>query len=174
MADDLADKFRNFVESVSKHIPGYAGYLKREERRESDKLLRSHLESSLRAHKEKLDRIATKIADARSFGLLKPVNTATKMMEKIIDRVRFADYGYSGFFDLERVGEEELGKIYDFDSSLRSLVEEVGKKVDKVASVMGGVQETEVALSALVAELENLDSRLTERESVISGGLKDG
>ncbi len=174
MADDLAGKFRNFVESVSKHIPGYAGYLKREERRESDKLLRNHLESSLRAHKEKLDRIAVKITDARSIGLLKPVNTATKMMEKVIDRIRFADYGYSGFFDLERIGEEELAKIYDFDVSLGSLVEEVGRKVDRVASVMGGVQETEVALSALVAELENLDGRLSERESVISGGLKDG
>ncbi|MFQ5907085.1 MAG: hypothetical protein ACE5JA_11020 [bacterium] len=174
MGEDLAAKFRNFVESVSKRIPGYAGYLEREERRESDKLLRTHLESSLRAIKNKIDKIAVKLTDAGSIGLLKPINRATKMIEKVADRIRFADYGYSGFFDLERIGESELEKIYNFDMGLQAGIEAIGKKVDGVESVLGGVTETESALSALLEELEGFDNRLSQRESVIAGGLKDG
>jgi hypothetical protein len=174
MAEDLAEKFRKFVDSVAKRIPGYAGYLKREERRESDKLLRNHLETSLREHKEKLDRIAVKITDAGSLGLLKPINTATKMMEKVVDKVRFADQGYSGFFDIERIGEPELEKLYSFDMGLQQGVDEIGKKVAKVAGAMGGVAETESALSVLVQELEKFNDRLAERESAMTGGSRDG
>jgi hypothetical protein len=174
MAEDLADKFRDFIDSVAKRIPGYAGYLKREERRESDKLLRNHLEASLRAHKEKLDRIAVKITDAGSLGLLKPINTATKMMEKAVDKVRFADQGYSGFFDLERIGEPELEKLYNFDVGLQQGVDEIGKKVARVAGAAGGVAESEGALSVLVQELEKFIGRLAERESAMTGGVADG
>lgn len=174
MGEDLAAKFRNFVESVSKRIPGYAGYLEREERRESDKLLRTHLESSLRAAKDRIDKIAVKFTDAGSIGLLKPINRATKMIEKIADRIRFADYGYSGFFDLERIGENELEKIYNFDVGLQTGIEEIGRKVDKVEAALGGVTETEAALAALLQELEGLGNRLSQREGVITGGLKDG
>jgi hypothetical protein len=174
MPEDLAEKFRDFVESVAKRIPGYAGYLKREERRESDKLLRSHLEASLRAHKEKLDRIAVKITDAGSIGLLKPINTATKLIEKVIDRIRFADQGYAGFFDLERIGEPELEKLYQFDLGLGEGVDEIGKRVAKVAGAMGGVAETEAALTKLVSGLEDFNDKLSERESTITGGLRDG
>ena len=174
MAEDLADKFRGFVETVAKKIPGYAGYLKREERRDSDKLLRNHLEKSLRAHKDKLDRIAVEITDAGSIGLLKPINTATKMMEKVVDRVRFADRGYSGFFDRDRIGEPELEKLYNFDMGLEQGVDEIGRKVAKVAGAMGGVAETESALSVLVEELEKFNDRLTERESAITAEVTDG
>jgi len=167
---DLAEKFRQTVEFVGKHVPGYAGYLKREERRESDKLLRGHLEALLRALKGRIDKIAVKLTDAGSIGLLKPINTATKLIEKVADRVRFADYGYSGFFDLEKIGESELEKIYEFDKSLHTGIEEIAKKVKRVAEALGGVTETEAALNALVEELENFDNRLSQRESVITGG----
>jgi hypothetical protein len=167
---DLSERFRNAVEFLAKHTPGYAGYLTREERRESDKLLRTHLEASLRDIKGKLDSIAVKIADAGSIGLLKPVNTATKMLEKITDRIRFADYGYSGFFDLEKIGERELENMYNFDKNLQTGIDEIGKKVNKVANALGGVAETDMALSDLVQELENFDNTLSQRESTITGG----
>ena len=167
---DLAEKFRQTVEFVAKHVPGYAGYLKREERRESDKLLRGHLEALLRALKGRIDKIAVKLTDAGSIGLLKPINTATKLIEKVADRVRFADYGYSGFFDLEKIGESELEKIYEFDKGLQTGIEEIAKKVKRVADALGGVTETEAALNALVEELGNFDNRLSQRESVITGG----
>jgi len=167
---DLAERFRQTVEFVAKHVPGYAGYLKREERRESDKLLRRHLEGLLRALKGKIDKIAVKLTDAGSLGLLKPINRATKMFEKIADRVRFADYGYSGFFDLEKVGESKLEKMYDFDKGLETGIEDIAKTVKKVGDALGGVTETETALNALVEELENFDNRLSQRESVITGG----
>lgn len=167
---DLAERFRQTVEFLAKHVPGYAGYLKREERRESDKLLRGHLEGLLRGLKARVDKVAVKLTDAGSIGLLKPINTATKLIEKVADRIRFADYGYSGFFDLEKIGESELGKMYDFDKGLQIGIEEIAKKVKRVGDALGGVTETETALNALVEELEDFDNKLSQRESVITGG----
>jgi len=75
---------------------------------------------------------------------------------------------------LERIGENELEKIYNFDVGLQTGIEEIGRKVDKVEAALGGVTETEAALAALLQELEGLGNRLSQREGVITGGLKDG
>jgi hypothetical protein len=59
-------------------------------------------------------------------------------LRALVDRVRHAAYGYSGFFDAVKVNEAELDKLYQYDSTLLDKVAQVSSAVDNVASSIGG------------------------------------
>ncbi len=127
---DLLGKIRNF-------LAGFVGYVERENRREADKVLR---ETIARRYEEQWDRIAEVQRQLVSEGLLEFVDdleAAAVKLRTFVDRVKWASYGYAGFFDAVRVNAEELEKIYQFDLALLENAGKISAAVDNVAASMG-------------------------------------
>jgi len=82
-------------------------------------------------------------------------------------RVRYAERGYSGFFDAVKVDETVLGRIYQFDLSLLEGVEAVRTATE--AARAAGAAGARPALQAVTAAVDALDARLNEREAVLRG-----
>jgi hypothetical protein len=72
------------------------------------------------------------------------------------DRVRTATRGYSGLFDAVKINEEELAKLYEYDSALLEMAEEVGRAIDNIQAAIG--------TDGLPAALRNLET--ISRQSV--------
>ncbi len=140
---DLLGKIRNF-------LAGFVGYVERENRREADKLLR---ETIARRYEEQWDRISEVQRQLMSEGLLEFVDdleAAAVKLRAFIDRVKWASYGYAGFFDAVRINADELEKIYAFDLALLENASKIGGAVDNVAASMGS--------DGLPAAIRNLTS----------------
>jgi hypothetical protein len=93
------------------------------------------------------------------------VETARKRIDKVASRIRYAERGYSGFFDAVKVDETILAKVYAFDMGL---VEDVDG-VRASAAAASGASDARAAVRDLIGRIDALDARLSERENVLRG-----
>jgi hypothetical protein len=158
--DPILDKARagqNFLERIVNAIPGFKGYRDKELRRDADRLQREHLAQRLEECKKTLNEAADSATRSGGLGVINEVETARKRLDKVLNRIRFADRGYAGFFDPVKVDEAMLARVYEFDLSLLAGVD--------------AVRAARPDLAAMLAALDALDARLAERETIL-GGVK--
>ena len=105
-------------ERIAAFIPGFRGYKEKEIRRESDRLIRNHLYMKLNIDKNDLREINQKLADRRYFDVLIDMDRLSAKMDRVVEKVNHASYGYSGFFDAVKVKEDNLDHMIAFDSKL--------------------------------------------------------
>lgn len=166
--DPILDKARaaqNLLERIAHSIPGFRGYREREMRRDADKLQREHLASMLEQAKRPLHEIADAATRSGSLDVINDVETARKRLDKLIVRIRYADRGYSGFFDTVKIDEAMLERVYQFDLGLLAGVEEVQLAAQQAASAI----EVTPAVREMTARIDGLDARLADREAILSG-----
>ena len=122
MADFLGQvtNEQDFFKKILGKIPGFSGYVDRQNRRSADKLLRDTIAN----HFESLwQRISTVQKDMLSAGGIENVNdveAAALKIRQFIDRIRNAAYGYAGFFDAVKIDSKALAAIYQFDRGILS------------------------------------------------------
>ena len=127
------EKPRGFADQVEKwlsHIPGVRTYKNREQRRETDKQFREQLASRLQEMKSQLNQIALNFSQKQELGLLPEIDRLSSRLQQIADMIRYASYGYGGIFDLQKIREEELDRLYNFDLSLMEDLEGIQGKLD--------------------------------------------
>src|SRR5262249_9220628 len=119
--DPILDKARagqNALERLMNSIPGFKGYRERDLRRDADRLQREHLASRLEEGKKALNQIAAALPRGGDLEVINDVETARKRLDKVATRIRYAERGYSGFFDAVKVDESVLARVYQFDMGL--------------------------------------------------------
>jgi hypothetical protein len=155
--DDMNDQvFRKVTEDMDPfkkiltRVPGFSGYIERENRRESDKLIRERLSQRFR---ELEGRISKLQRDFISQGEIKYVDdleaTAIKL-RTFADRVRLATRGYSGLFDAVKINEAELARLYAHDAAMFDLTDQMDHAIDNV--------EASVGTDGLPAAIRNLET----------------
>ena len=157
---------RNFVESVLRYIPGFRGYLEKEYRRESDELQREWLASRLERSKRALENLSRPLADSGQIDILPQIDRIRGQVDKLIGRVRGAMQGYSGFFDLVRVGEDLLDRVYQHDLALMQEVDAVGEAIE---ALPGQHDRIAGSLPALLEQIDALQARWDVREDMLKG-----
>jgi hypothetical protein len=166
--DPILDKARagqNALERLMNAIPGFKGYRERDLRRDADRLQREHLAARLEEGKKALNQIAAALTRSGDLDPINDVETARKRLDKVATRIRFAERGYSGFFDAVKVDETVLAKVYQFDMGL---IEDVdGVRASAAAAAQSG--EPRTAVQDLIGRIDALDARLSERENALRG-----
>jgi hypothetical protein len=148
---DLVEKAKEAMGGVEKFfakLPGIKGYREKELRREADKRLRTNLARRLGTQRRRLDRAVGKL-------------------QLLIDRINTAAYGYAPFFDLERIKEEELDRLVQFDQTLFERVPDVAGGVDGVASAVAANEDIGETLGGLMETLVELNELFSQRDEAI-------
>lgn len=156
----------NALERVASAIPGFGGYRERERRREADRIAREHLASRLEDSKRELDALADKASRVGALDAIGDVEAARKRVDKVAARIRWADRGYSGFFDAVKIDESVLDRIYRFDVGLLDAVENARDAARAAGAAAGGIGP---ALQELLARLDALAGSLRERDELLNG-----
>jgi hypothetical protein len=166
--DPILDKARaaqNALERLMNSVPGFKGYRERDLRRDADRLQREHISARLEDGKKALNQVAAALTRGGDLDVINDVETARKRIDKVANRIRYAERGYSGFFDAVKVDETILGKVYAFDMGL---VEDVDG-VRAAAAAATGASDPRAAVQDLIGRIDALDARLSERENVLRG-----
>jgi hypothetical protein len=127
------DPFRR----LAANIPGFGGYIERQNRRDADKLLR---DTVARRFDEQWRRASQLQSDMVSSGLITFVDDMEKaalQLRTFIDKISTAPRGYSGLFDAVKINEQELEAIYQFDAAFFDLADQVRNALDNVEASMG-------------------------------------
>jgi hypothetical protein len=158
-------------ERIVAFIPGFRGYKEKEIRRESDRLVRNHLNLKLTATKESLKDIFQKLTDRRYFDVMTDMDRLVARMDRVTEKVNHASYGYSGFFDAVKVKEENLDRMIDFDNQLIDDVEAFSAEVSAFKTELAGgeTKNVKARIQALTDKLDVFESAFDRRGEVILG-----
>ena len=165
---------RNWLERLGDKIPGYSGYAARERRRDVDKLHRERLAERLRAAKQPLTEALRELTSGGRLMEVGPVDRLLKKIDQVENRVRFASYGYSGFFDVVKIEEPQLDALYRFDLALAEKVEEVERQARSLASHAGAPEDLKRAASDAERAVDELNRSFDERHRVIDEFGREG
>jgi hypothetical protein len=157
---------RNLLESILRYIPGFRGYLEKEYRRDSDELEREWLADRLQRSKRAIDELTRPLADRGQIDLLPQVDRLRGRMDKLIARIRGAMQGYSGFFDLVRVREDLLDRVYEHDVALMQEVDAMGRAVEALPDEQNKIA---ARLTDLLEQVDGLERRWDTREDMLKG-----
>jgi len=156
-----------FLENLAYLVPGYRGYKEKELRREEDARLRGRVLAKLQAVRALLeDRLGRLTEQALEAGA-EELDRRLRRTEGVADAVRYAPYGFSGFFDAEKVREETLERLLETDLLLF-------QDLDDALERLRGAPfppRTRSAMAAFVqdidADLDRIEARLVARDKIL-------
>lgn len=100
-------------------LPGYQGYVEREGRRQTDKILREEISSILGLIEKALNRKILNEIEVKNKELVSYFDTILKKIGLLQAKIKFAPYGESSFFSDNQIKEDELREIYIMDSRIK-------------------------------------------------------
>jgi hypothetical protein len=96
-------------------------------------------------------------------------SSAEKLLDRLANRIRHADYGYTGFFDAVKIYEPELERLYAFDLQL---IEQVEELTGGIEALPGTASEPE--LTTLLEKAKEADRAFDERANVYEDVTQKG
>ena len=157
------------LNNLAHQIPGFAGYKSTEDRRIGDKQLRAVIGERLTKIKGRLDGVVDAQSRAGNLEGLALIEQSGRRMERLIDRMRFADYGYTAVFDRVQLDDADLLRLYQYDAGI---MQDLGAFEDAIAGVEAGAGEP-ARLSTALAKLDSVtvefDRRFEARKHLFDG-----
>lgn len=127
----------DFFKKILSKIPGFSGYVDRNDRRTADKLLRETIADHFEILWQRISGVQRSMVSNAGIEDVDELEAAALKLRQFIDRIRTASYGYAGFFDAVKIKTEELNAIYQHDLQLLEMEDEVGRAIDNVESSLG-------------------------------------
>lgn len=164
--DDRIEESKNWFEKLAEYIPGYKGYKQKELRREADKIQRLYVAERLASILDALDTLKLDLVNRGELDKLAIIDVTGRKLRTVTDRIRYADYGYAGLFDTNKVDEDILDQLYQFDHGLVTGVAEI----ETLAAALSPDSPTLKGDIALLEDkIEALGAHFAEREHLITG-----
>jgi hypothetical protein len=155
------------LESLAKKIPGYKGYKDKELRREADKLLRTQIAGKLDDQRRELSEVQNQLVSQAQIEYLDDLERAVMKLQRLIDRIRTASYGYAGLFDAVKVKEDQLDALYEFDNKMFDFVGQIASDVDQVTSAIAAKEAIGETIAKLVETVDQANITFGHREEAI-------
>ena len=140
----------DFFKKIASKIPGFKGYIERQNRRDSDKLIRDTIYRRFRELEGRISDLQVEFINQGEIKYTDDLEKAALRLRTFADRVRTAPRGYSSLFEAVKVNEEELAKLYEYDATLLDKSEEIDRAIDNI--------QISVGTDGLPASIRNLQA----------------
>lgn len=157
------DPFRR----LASKLPGFSGYIERENRRAADKILRESLADRFEAIRKQLSNVQKDLASAQELKYIDDLEGAATKLQTFIDKVRTAAYGNSSFFEAIKINEDELASLYEYDLALLTHADDIERGVQNVAASVG-TEGMDAAVRHVVTQSRDLVAAFDQRSEVIT------
>ena len=172
MPNNLETRLERWKEDLAARIPGYLGYRDRERRRDADKQLRMELAQRLDTQRTRLLEAQRQALNQGRIEALDDLEQVSLKLQRLIDRLRTASYGYAGWFEAASIQEPELEQLYAFDAALAFGIDRVAEEMDALEQAVQTGQGIEQAAAALGRLIDELDHRFDQRRDLLAEGKK--
>ncbi len=170
--NDFFGKITNNQDAIKRlaaQIPGFSGYIERQNRRAADKLLRETVADRYEALWQRLSRLQTELIGAGKIEIIDEVEKAALALRTFADKIRRASYGYSGFFDAVKINEAELAQIYAFDAAFLQIAEEISRAIDNIEASLDDPTGLRAAIRNVVTQAREALATFERRYEIING-----
>mgnify|MGYP000852042432 FL=1 len=168
---DIFDKVvgdQDFIKKILAKIPGFKGYIERGDRRMSDKLLREQVANDFETQYQRISGLQRELISHGGLAYIDDLEAAAIKIRQFVDRVRTASYGYAGIFDAIKIKEEELAAVYEYDSQLLDMVDEISRAIDNVEASIG-TDGLPASIKHLTGNAQSCIDAFNKRSEVLKG-----
>lgn len=165
--EPVNESLKDKLSRLASVIPGYAGYVDRDRRRDADKRLRVRVADYLGEAVDQLQALEARLSRELKLDDITEVDRAASDVRAIRSRCEHAEYGASGIFDQEAIDSTKLAALYEHDLKLLELAEAVVERSHKVATAAD--EQTATELGALASAVAAFGNHLSARESLLAG-----
>jgi hypothetical protein len=140
LGDQILSKIsdsKDLLTKIGSKIPGFSGYIDRQERRNSDKLLRDTIAKRVMDQHKRVSELQVEMIGEGGIEHLDDMEKAAIRLQTFADRVRTATRGYSSVFEAVKIDDDALNKILAYDNTLLDKTEQIAAAVDTVQSSLG-------------------------------------
>ncbi len=140
LKDQIFQKVTNSMDifkKIASKIPGFKGYVERQNRRDSDKLIRDTIYRRFRELEGRISDLQVEFINQGEISHTNDLEKSALRLRTFADRVRTAPRGYSSLFEAVKINEPELAKIYEYDDLLLDKADEIGSAIDNIQASVG-------------------------------------
>lgn len=164
---DQVKSKESFLERIKRIIPGYDGYVNRDNSRELDIQLRNTLAKELDSNKTKLKNAVLNLSKRGKLFETDGIDRIEKRLEASSAKFRSAARGYSGAFDVVKIKDEKLNQLYEFDYGMLDKVNEIGSSCTEIEANSGAGVDVNPSLEKLGTQLDALLKQFDARENIL-------
>jgi hypothetical protein len=157
------------LQELMKRIPGFEGYLDREQRRKADSIHREYLTKLLSTKKRTIQDIASGLLESGDLSHMTSMDSLTNNIDRISNRIRSAGSAGGNFFAMVDVDTELLDRIYEYDLALLGEIESLDEKINTLQNACESNDNIKPAIAGVKSVLTALDGSLDGREKLLKG-----
>ena len=150
----------NILDKIGTLIPGYSGYAIRDNIRNSDKKIRTHICNKLQKIENQIEELKRLHIFQNNIQKAKEFEIVRKSLNTLTTKIEFTNYGASSFFEKNQIKEEELETIYKID-------EEILERVDVMDITIIEYSSEELTTASLNHFLKELEILFNKRSNFI-------
>ena len=159
------DPFKKLVS----FIPGFGGYIERDNRRAADKLLRDTVARRFEELYKRLSALQTDVISQGNIEYVDDMEKAALQIRTFADKIRNASYGYSGLFDAVKINQDELAKIYTYDAAFFDLADQIKNAMDTLEAALGTPEGLPATIRNLTTLARQAVTTYEQRYEIFSG-----
>jgi hypothetical protein len=164
---DQVKSKENFLEKITRFIPGYNGYVNRDNSRELDTLLRNTLASKLDTNHILLKNTTLNLSQRGKLFESDGIDKLDKKLQQCVAKFKSAARGYSGAFDVVKVKEDKLNQLYEFDANLISNVETISAACNEIDTNSKSNVDIKPSIDKVSTLLDELVKQFDSRENIL-------
>lgn len=149
----MSHRNTNILDKIGKLIPGYTGYIIRDEKRNTDKKTRDFISLSIQQSENLIIQHQKELLNKNEIQQTKEWETVRKLLNTLYSKIEYASYGESSFFSENQLKEEELDSIYSIDLEMAEITQSISKTIQEeineilsVVFVLNQIREIETLL----------------------------
>lgn len=153
------------IEHFVSTLPGIKGYRAKDMRRDADKQVRDALASRLASRRSKLTSLQNDLLTSGGLLWMDDMERVVGRLQLFIDRVKTASYGYAPLFSLNKIKEDDLDRLIQFDQALFDQVGALDEAIgglEKAVQANDGIKEALAAVGDVVNGLNETFNRRSE------------
>ncbi len=158
---------QDIFKKLASYIPGFSGYVERQNRRAADKLLRDTVARRFEELYKRLSALQTDLISQGGIEYIDDLEKAALQMRTFTDKVRNATYGYSGFFDSVKVNQDELAQLYTFDNAFFETADQISHALDTLDASLGDKEALPAAIRNLISLARQAVDTFNKRSEAI-------
>src|SRR4030095_3553420 len=165
--DQVGSK-ENFLEKIARIIPGYNGYVNKDNSRELDTLVRNTLAANLDTNHVRLKNTVLNLSKGGKLFEADGIDKLANKLQQCVNKFRSAARGYSGMFDTVKVGQDKLNQIYQFDAGLLSNVDSITAACTEMENNSKANVDIKTNTDKVSLLLDELVKQFESREAILN------
>jgi hypothetical protein len=161
------------LEDIVRKVPGFSGYLEKDDRRAADRLLRDQIARRFEELLTEFTRVQQQVVEKTGLQYMERIQGIDTKLRTFIDRIESAAQGYAGLFDSIKVKEEGLVRLYAFDNALLTYQDQFSSGLAQLEQSLDGGEVTPILnqLDQIAIEANNTFLRRVEAIQGLQQGV---